>query len=213
MGAKEYFGDVVVYETDTIESKVIGLFTHSKMNHCALRISECEAESSDLGTWIHQRNFLRHNLEEPEKFVKNYKILRHEDITPEKRDSMKNFYQKVGKEYDIWRIVRLARRHIRKIEQDMTDLTTNPNSLGYYFAKMIMYRFGNGKRKNDESIDEILKRHDCSAMIRLVHDFGGLDYDRFNKIHPTQFEPYQFLNVPKLKIVDEWKRQIVPKKK
>ena len=213
---ENFFGDVVVYESNTWESKTLSYFTGTKTNHCALRISENEAESSDLWAWVKNRDFLKHNLMEPERYVDSYQILRHTEITPEKRESMKSFYEKVGKEYDLLRILKLAVRHVRGIEKDMTDLTTNPNEALYYYSRLLLDKFGHilERRKGDNKkimvwdIDDNFKRHDCSALCAMVHEIHQLG-KVINDVHYSQIEPHHFLNNPKYEIIGEWKR---PKK-
>lgn len=201
---ENFFGDLILYETNTFFSTAVGWFTGSVYNHCAIRISEDEAESPDLPEWIRSKNFLKHNLKHPEDYVISYKILRHKEITDEKRNLMMNFYQKVGREYDLPKIVRLARRILWRRKQDLTDITTDPdNDVVYHYSKMVVKAFG-GKEKSMDNIglmtENHFKMHECGSIYTFLLNLVGLEHGIEN-VHYSQIMPHQLENA-KHDIVD-----------
>ncbi|MEK6760998.1 MAG: hypothetical protein AABX93_03695 [Nanoarchaeota archaeon] len=194
---ENFFGDLILYETNSILATGMGWFTGSVYNHCAIRTSEHRAEAPDLVEWYDKRDFIRHNLREPEKYVISYKILRHKDMTNEKRAKMMDFYQKVGREYDLPKIVRLAKRILWRREQDLTDLTTDPEKdLVYQFSKMIIDRFG-GRKKGLEIMNPIaensFKMHECASIYSFLVNLAKLDYG-IEGVHYSQIMPHQLEN-------------------
>lgn len=166
-----------------------------------------------MGAWIYDKDFLKHNLKEPEEYVISYKILRHEDVTPEKREKMKVFYQRVAKEYDLLRIVRLARIHLsRKNREDLDkDIATKDDDALYHWSAKVLDRFGY-KLKGENAINLNLpylggfNKNHCPSLIQLVHGAVEINY-KINgvRIHPSQLEPHHFLEIPGFKIVDDVK--------
>lgn len=227
---ENFFGDVVVYETNTIYGTLVGWFTRSVFNHCALRTSEYGAESSDLTEWFSEKNFLKHNLKEPEEYVISYKILRHVDATPEKREKMKEFYQQVAKEYDLLRILRLAKIHLgRRAKRDLSrDIATKDDDVLYYWSTKVLERFGYKLKSGENNIALTpylggFNKNHCPSTIQLVHGAVGIDYKiNGSRIHPSQLEPHYFLEIPGFEIIDEikfqnkehriWSREILGKK-
>ncbi len=196
--SKNFWGDLVLYETNTKFATWIGWFTGSVYNHCAIRVSEDMAESPDLIEWVQKNDFLRHNLKEPEDYVMRYKILRHKEITDKKRESMMDFYQKVGKEYDMAKIIKLAKMRLPIVgrEQDLTDITTDPNGAVYYFSNMIVNKF-KGKEKSLDNINPIIEKHlrmhECGEIYGLLLNLVELNHG-IEGVHYSQVMPHQFEN-------------------
>jgi len=231
ISSEEFFGDVVVYENNTLYSTMVGWLTGSVFNHCALRTSEHIAESSDLGAWIYNKDFLKHNLKESEEYVISYKILKHKDVTPEKRNEMKEFYQRVAKEYDLLRIVRLAKIHLsRRAKRDMDrDIATKDDDVLYHWSVKVLDKFGYKLKGGENEIVLNLpylggfNKNHCPSLIQLVHGSVGVEYELNGiKIHPSRLEPHHFLEIPGFEIIDEikipgrkhraWARQSIAEK-
>ena len=105
---EQHFGDIILIESETLESKILGWFTGSKINHCAIRTGENEAESVEInkGKSVYDLSNL------PPEYIGIW-VLMHKDLTEKKRADMKQHYKMIGKEYDLRRIVTMGNRIIR----------------------------------------------------------------------------------------------------
>ena len=212
---EKFFGDLILYETNTIVATALGWFTGSVFNHCAIRVLEGKAEAPDFIEWVKRKDFLKHNLKEPENYVISYQVLRHRELNEEKRAQMKKFYElKFGKGYvyDLPKIYRLAKMHISRRKQEINDITTNPdkNTIDHYF-KLLVDSFG-GKKEIDGNdmpleLEEHLKIQECPSIYALALNSIELHHG-VEGIHASQIEPYQFspqFGNSKHEIVDEIK--------
>ena len=136
----KYAGDVVVFVANDWEGRRIRDFTKSPYVHCALRTGENSVVSLRF-SWVELfkkaagiRFFQNPNLERLIKtfdldnlpnYYEEYIILRHKDMTSEKREKIKEACEKIKlKDYDLRLFARMAYKHWKKINPDATDLST-----------------------------------------------------------------------------------------
>lgn len=104
---RNFFGDVVVYKGNSLEAKILKIFT-GEFTHSALRINEDYAESLD---WF---GHLEHNLKKPKKHYLEYVILRHKEMTPEIQRNLERFRNsQTFESYDLKLLFKLAKRKLQ----------------------------------------------------------------------------------------------------
>jgi hypothetical protein len=235
------FGDYVLIETDSWFGRRARKYT-GQYNHCAIRISQHEAEAPDFIEWIFRKSLLEHNLKTPEEYIISYKIFKHKNITPEKREEMKKiyqFYKLVERGYDFPRILKIAKRHRNGMKPDMTNIATSKNAVIYQLSNAFvngvafaLHSFGKNKSKDkSKGINELEKlalenpsikdlivnltrigMQICPEVHPLLYHSVGLDYG-LNNIHFSQIEPQHILENPKFEFTgEEYSKPIVPKK-
>ncbi len=241
MAAEEYFGDYILIETNTWFGRRVRKYT-GQYNHCALRVSKHEAEAPDFVEWVLRKSLIKHNLEMPEEYILSYKIFKHKDITPEKREEMKKiyqFYRLVKRGYDFPRLLRLAKRHKKGTKPDMTNISTSKDAVIYQLSNVFvnsvgfaLHAFGKNKGGNksngineleklasenpaiEELIIELTKSgmQTCPDVHPLLFHSIGLDYG-LNNIHISQIEPQHILENPKFEFTgEEYVKPIISKK-
>lgn len=220
---EEYFGDVVLYWGNSLPAKILRIFTGSDISHCAVRINKTRAESVEL-----DEGLMIHDLENPRDIYYAYAILKRKGMTSEDRIRMKAIYDSLGKEYDLYRIWRLAWRHAfhdldngynRLIGKDLVDfpqtledISTDPqkNPFGHWFFNEgvlpILRRargfngHGGVKKDNGNGLN------DCSAFYSMLYAYSFGVNPIVPGVHYSQVEPPQLLNLQRYEIVDGWIR-------
>lgn len=115
----DYFGDVIIYKGNGIESKILKPFT-GEWTHTALRINRGTAQSLDF--W----GKLKHDLYSPNKIYDEYIILRHKDINKGNQKSLSRLNRMTKSEYDLKLLFNLAFRKIMGYESNQKDIS-NPD--------------------------------------------------------------------------------------
>ena len=165
------YGNVVLFEGDSLESTVLRLITRSSFTHVAIQTDENKAESIDMRSGL-----IYHNLDNPSKDYKSYIILQHKEMTQEKRWSFQMLNKHIGKEYDVYRWMVLAYRHIKQVKQDNQDIATTERDI-----------------------------HTDSSRIALMYVLNNLPIG-LKDIHYSQVESRQFFNLVYFNIIKEWNR-------
>lgn len=111
------FGDVILYEGNDLESKILKPFT-GKYTHCAIRTREEVAKGIDL--W----GDVSHDLLDPMNCYNSYVILRHKFITSEKRDKLRELHKVTPNDYDLKLLFKILYRKLGKKAPNLEDLST-----------------------------------------------------------------------------------------
>lgn len=98
----EFYGDVVLYEGNDWDSKLVRLFTQDKFTHSGLRINEKEVLSI---TWREEEIL---NLEDLQGKYSSALILRHKKITQTLRDDLRKAEESLVKNYSLLKIFELG---------------------------------------------------------------------------------------------------------
>lgn len=115
---KNYFGDVIVFESKTLESRLVTMVTGNKYNHSAMRVSENYAKN------ITKREVYSCDLNNPEDKYLSYLILEHKDINDSIRHRMMEWNNVLSEEYCKETIARIGRRYLTGKKKDNTCLST-----------------------------------------------------------------------------------------
>ena len=111
-----FFGDVVIYEGNDLEDKVIKYFTKD-FTHAAIRTSRKDAHSIRYGKEKH------HDLIHPRDGYNRYLILEHKNMISIRRKWLKQLHEIVNKDYDLELIFKLGLRKLFRIEPNEKDLS------------------------------------------------------------------------------------------
>jgi hypothetical protein len=214
-----FFGDIVIYWGKSFDAWVLNWYTNSRISHAAVRTSEHEAISADI-----LEEVMKHNLRNPRNIYYAYAILRHKEMTLEKRAEMKEVFDEILPvlEYDFARIARLAARHLKSqvsnlltgrdiydFPQDRRDITTNPEGLMHLFLNksfLPVYRRLRGfNGKNGTKNQDIRGLHPCSSLVDFLNTEIGL-LPSVPQVHYSQTEPHQLLENLDYDVVDLWVR-------
>ncbi len=111
------YGDIVLYEGNDLDSKVIQFFTGSKYIHSALRVHRNTAVS------VSRKGRVVHDLLEPKEGYTGYIILEPKEITHEQKRYIRRYESRLPNDYDWTNIWKLAFRHTFDIEPDKEDIS------------------------------------------------------------------------------------------
>lgn len=125
-----FYGDVVLYKSNTLESRLFRLFTHNIFTHSALRTSETTARG------LAKKGELLYSLNEPFERHSIYTILRHKDITEEQRKLMEEISKTLPEMYSTKIIIRLGLGHLFDL-----DRTKSLDYPGFTCSSRIAYLY------------------------------------------------------------------------
>lgn len=110
---EESFGDVIVFESNSLEAKLISLFTGNNYNHSALKTE------GDYAKNITKQGMIECDLRKPDKRYGSYLILEHDEITDVKRNQLMEWDKRVNNECSKQSILVMGLRHVlRKKKND-----------------------------------------------------------------------------------------------
>lgn len=115
---KNYFGDVIVFESKSLESRLIGIFTGEKYNHSALRVSRHYAKN------MTKKNIDYCCLAPPDDIYESYLILEHKDLDSKTRLGMKIWDKYLSEEYSKQSIIKLGLIHLSKRKKDNREISS-----------------------------------------------------------------------------------------
>lgn len=113
---KYCYGDVVIFESSSLEGKLISLFTGNEFNHSAL-----------ITRKNHAKNVIKNGLEDcdlskPDDRYNTYLILEHKNIDDIKRLKLEVWDSFVNTELNKESILRLGLRYISGKKKDSTQI-------------------------------------------------------------------------------------------
>lgn len=112
----DFFGDVVVYKGNDLESRLLRIFT-GDITHSAMRTKRNVAESLNL--W----GPVKHNLVHPKECYDEYIILRHKEITPEHRKNLRRLHLQTNSKYDLKLIFDIMVRKLQEYIPNKIDMS------------------------------------------------------------------------------------------
>lgn len=114
---EKYFGDVVVFESNSLEARLVTFFTGSDYNHSALRTEEYYAKN------ITKQGMVECDLRKPDERYSSYLILEHNEITDLKRNQLMEWDKRVNNEFSKQSILVLGLRHVLRKEENNDKVT------------------------------------------------------------------------------------------
>lgn len=110
-----FFGDVVVYLGNNLESKILKPFT-GDFTHSALRLNRNTAQSLDLC------GKMKHNLNTPRDCYNQYIILRHKKMDQKKQRDLSRLNRKTNSNYDLQLIFQIGLKKLFGNQPDKQNM-------------------------------------------------------------------------------------------
>jgi hypothetical protein len=135
-----------------------------------------------------ERIIQRIDLENPPETYSEYIILKHKNITPEKRIEMKKTYEKTKIEnYDLKLFLKMAYRHSKEMKVNFKNASTVG---AYFFGKALSYFYDDSEIENKPDPLLVPSLYLCSNIISALYNHVNLEIIpglNWNQIEPQHF--------------------------
>ena len=135
-----------------------------------------------------ERIIQRIDLENPPETYSEYVILKHKNITPEKRIKMKEIYEKTKIEnYDLKLFLKMAYEHSKEIEVNFKNASTVG---AYLFGKALSFFYDDSEIESQLDPLTMPSLYLCSTVISRL--YYHVDLEIVPKLKWRQIEPQHF---------------------
>ena len=111
------YGNIILFEGNDLESRIIKLFTKSKYTHTALQVHRNVAMS------ITRKGRITRYLDQSKDWIDSYLILEHKEIDLVKRRKIRRNNHHMTNDYDTGVLFRIGLRHLLGKEPDLEDIS------------------------------------------------------------------------------------------